>query len=751
MVCKAFRFWNAVGVVIFTASLWGCVKMGNVEGTGGSGGVWRGSGGFSAGTGGFFTGGTGGFLPRGSGGESSSTCGTPVGSGGSKVGMSASAPILSGVTTADTPPPAISGGTLLVLSNGTTAVAADPDRDRVYVVNIASASVITTVALHAGDEPGRLVEDGAGNVHVALRGGAAIATIDPTTGQVTMRRAACATPRGIAYAPSAGLLYLACASGELMVFTPTAATPAMTWTLDQDLRDVVIDGDRLLVTRFRSAEVLEVDAATGTITGRQRPPTFSNPLVHLGEAFEPAVAWRAAPLPGGGMVMAHQRGMNGKIIPTAGGYGGGETCGGIVHSCVSKMKRGGKAAAGPAFDGFVLPVDIAVSPSGNQVAMVAAGNGHASVGTARRLFITRTDDATQEWPGGCGADGQHGPSPFPLCPGSGTGGAIMVGPSVGTGGFVGTGGSIGSGGTSSGAGGSQGPGVMTSSAAGGTVGRDIPAQGTGASTGTTTVGCGQDPIDEGEPTAVAYAAEDVVLVQTREPAQLLIVRELSAGTTAKTIVSLSSESRADTGHALFHANSGGGLACASCHPEGHDDGRIWTFDCEGARRTQDPSGGLLGTEPFHWNGDMTNFQTLVQNVFVQRMSGPALPAEHVRALQGWIDRLPTLPPLRPSSASDSQVARGKALFESSSVGCASCHAGSALTNDMTVSVGTGATFQVPSLRGVGWRAPYMHDGCAATLDDRFTDATCGGGDQHGVTSHLTASDRADLIAYLQSL
>jgi len=74
-----------------------------------------------------------------------------------------------------------------------------------------------------------------------------------------------------------------------------------------------------------------------------------------------------------------------------------------------------------------------------------------------------------------------------------------------------------------------------------------------------------------------------------------------------------------------------------------------------------------------------------------------------------------------------------------------------LTNNNSVAVGTGEMFQVPSLRGVGWRAPYMHDGCAATLSDRFTDATCGGGDQHGMTSQLSEADRADLIAYLQSL
>lgn len=37
-----------------------------------------------------------------------------------------------------------------------------------------------------------------------------------------------------------------------------------------------------------------------------------------------------------------------------------------------------------------------------------------------------------------------------------------------------------------------------------------------------------------------------------------------------------------------------------------------------------------------------------------------------------------------------------------------------MSNQAIVNVGTGANFKVPSLLGVGSRAPYMHDGCAAT-------------------------------------
>ena len=46
-------------------------------------------------------------------------------------------------------PPAISGGTLRVLRDGHTAVAADPDRDRVYIVDLRHAGASPPRA-HAG-------------------------------------------------------------------------------------------------------------------------------------------------------------------------------------------------------------------------------------------------------------------------------------------------------------------------------------------------------------------------------------------------------------------------------------------------------------------------------------------------------------------------------------------------------------------------------------------------------------------------
>jgi cytochrome c peroxidase len=64
-------------------------------------------------------------------------------------------------------------------------------------------------------------------------------------------------------------------------------------------------------------------------------------------------------------------------------------------------------------------------------------------------------------------------------------------------------------------------------------------------------------------------------------------------------------------------------------------------------------------------------------------------------------------------------------------------------------VGTGGAFQTPSLRGVGARGPWLHDGRAATLTDRFYPQV--GGANHGSTAHLSNEDVRLLVGYLESL
>lgn len=169
------------------------------------------------------------------------------------------------VVKAATPPPPISGGTLLVMAGGHRAAVADPDRDLLDVVDLDNVVVTASIALQRGDQPGRLVDDAAGLVHVVLRGSGVVATIDPTAAAVRSRQAVCANPRGIAYDAKSNSVHVACVGGELVTLDATSGALRRQVTLDSDLRDVVVDGDRLFVTRFRAAEVLVV-AADGQIS-----------------------------------------------------------------------------------------------------------------------------------------------------------------------------------------------------------------------------------------------------------------------------------------------------------------------------------------------------------------------------------------------------------------------------------------------------------------------------------------------------
>jgi mono/diheme cytochrome c family protein len=628
-------------------------------------------------------------------------------------------------------PPAISGGTLLVLADGKTAVAADPDRDRIYVVDLSSRTLKLTIGLTVGDEPGRVIEDAAGRIHVALRHGGALLTADPTTGAVVSRRAVCAAPRGLAYDPATDLVHVACHDGSLVSLPAAGGDAVRTLQLDEDLRDVVVSGSTLLVSRFRAAELLTV-AADGTVSNRVELPAFSSNEARAGQLFTASVAWRTLPLPGGSVAILHQRGLVDQVQPIAGGYGGTNPCDAIVHPAITTVAADGTTQSGPALAGLVLAVDMAIAPDGQRLAVISTGNStNAIMGdTSGTLALTRvfvsdiasTTDSTI----GCQSDGTHGPcSPGGVVTGFGGVAGTEPGLPIPVGAGSGAAGSAGTGGDSF----------------GGTAPDAGIGSGTGGDVGST---CGvPDPTVPqvvGQPIAVAFDGAGNIVVQSREPAMLAFADGNN--------LTLSTLSKADTGHTLFHANSGGFLACGSCHSEGNEDGRTWNFNCEGTRRTQSVQTGLQGTEPFHWGGDEKSFPQLMTDVFVGRMSGPILSDDQGSALLSWLDAQPRAP--KPVPADPAAVTRGQALFASPLHGCAVCHTGPHFTNNLTMDVGTGGLFQVPSLIGVGSRAPYLHNGCAATLADRFEPA-CGGGDQHGITSTLTSAQIADLVAYLKTI
>jgi mono/diheme cytochrome c family protein len=248
-----------------------------------------------------------------------------------------------------------------------------------------------------------------------------------------------------------------------------------------------------------------------------------------------------------------------------------------------------------------------------------------------------------------------------------------------------------------------------------------------------------------EPVAVGFDSAGRLVAQSRLPAQI----QVRDGATVLVSIPLGNDPIVHTGHEIFHHPPDGGaaLACASCHPEGREDGRPWNFADIGVRRTQSLAGGIRDTAPYHWDGAMGSLAELMGDVFTERMGGPTLAQPRIDALAHWLDTVPL--PAPPDGLDPDAVARGREIFDGPTAACSTCHAGERLSNEATIDVGTGGAFQVPSLRGLAARAPYLHTGCAATLAERF-DPQCGG-TAHGNTADLTAAETADLVAYLETL
>lgn len=240
-------------------------------------------------------------------------------------------------------------------------------------------------------------------------------------------------------------------------------------------------------------------------------------------------------------------------------------------------------------------------------------------------------------------------------------------------------------------------------------------------------------------TSVGFRGSSIVAF-AREPAQLFIRPE---GGPHK-IIPLSWVSVQSTGHQMFHAGTPNRISCASCHPEGGEDGHLWNLP-EGPRRTPSLRGGLAGTEPFHWDGKLATMAALISDTLVTRMGGLNQSPARIAAELRWLDAQPRLASPWLNHAA---VLRGAALFASPAIGCSSCHAGAQGTNNANANVGTGEALQVPRMVELAYRAPFFHDGRVATLAGRF--ASVGGGDLHGQVSALRPDEIDDLVAYLKS-
>ncbi|MEY4577719.1 MAG: hypothetical protein RL701_2422 [Pseudomonadota bacterium] len=658
----------------------------------------------------------------------------------------------------------ISGGTLAISTDGVYAIAADPDRSRVSIADLRDGSV-KQVALLAGDEPGRVAVDARGFAYVALRRAGAVVSIRLQDGQLGNRVHACSAPRGLAL-QGTELLHVACADGKVVTLNAAvsgSAPPVLTWlrelNVGSDLRDVIVRGDGLLVSTFKQAGLIGIDAA-GVATPQaaaapfrvqvsQSVETRTNDGVPMIGGLVPRtmashVAWRSLEGSSGNVWMLHQGESLDEVdidhtseTPGASPYGGGGPFGcssGIVGNALTRVDATGQVVRTVPISSGVLTVDMAVtSRSGvEQIAVVQAGGVDPRAPRPQTVFggdgasIAPTSAPSGPFGFASGFPGINNALDGTALPQAFVDGAGTSQVSLFSDGEIGTLGTLGT----------------------------MAAPPSSCALGSRSFSV------LGQATAVAYTAQGDLVVQSREPAMLTWISRTNPFLASDTnfgnptrqgtdfgVIVLGGESVLDTGHELFHRDAGGGIACASCHAEGAEDGHTWTFSGIGARRTQALHIGLQGTEPFHWNGDESNLSELMKDVFVGRMGGVPQSVERLTGLSQWLF---ALQPPAPAELADSAAAlHGKTLFESAATGCASCHAGAKFTNNTSADVGTGGKLQVPSLRGVAYRAPFMHNGCASTLEARF-DPACGGA-QHGQVAQLTRSDVSDLVTYLKTL
>lgn len=580
----------------------------------------------------------------------------------------------------------LTGGTLTLLSDGVVAAAADPDRSLVAFVDLSLHRVRGTVKLPAGSQPTRSVEDGAGNLQVLLRGTGQVATLSPKTLTVEALEWVCAEPRGITWDGLRRRTLIACATGELI--SRPLEGPASVMRPGGELRDVMVRTSGVVVSTFRASQLSTVNAE-GVARALAVPPrvpfgVFENAPV----TFVPNTAWKTLALPSGALAMVHQRSVDGDVRSTtelAGPEFVTETTTTYVPRVVTHAYYGSTIV----MDSVDHTTERPICTTGVVRSAVTVFNPDGAVrGSHEVLGILPIDAAAS--PNGLElavvAAGNHQVTRVNL--------------------------------------------TAITSVEGRACG---PVQ-------TPTPSPADDAI--GQPTGVTYLPDGALLVHSRRPARLLV---LEPDNSVREAFWLPEDGPPETpGHALFHT-APKAVACASCHPEGGDDGHVWKLPGL-VRRTQPLTGGIARTAPYHWSGDRAEMRDIVNDTFVSRMGGSPQDTNVIADLTAFLDALPARVTSAPVGVE--RVNQGKSVF--AAVGCATCHGGPLLTNNASVDVGTGAVFQVPSLVGLGARAPYMHDGCATTMRERFTKPGCGG-TKHGDVSKLSAVELDALVDYLTTL
>lgn len=196
-------------------------------------------------------------------------------------------------------------------------------------------------------------------------------------------------------------------------------------------------------------------------------------------------------------------------------------------------------------------------------------------------------------------------------------------------------------------------------------------------------------------------------------------------------------------------------SCHTCHVDGHTNGSIFDTKNDGKYGTYKKALSLRGvskTGPWTWHGRHGDLRASVRSSLTTTLRGPEPTKDDLDALLAFLDTIDFVPPPgRPEE--EKSVRRGQALFRRKA--CDACHVPPDYTTDEIFLVGLEdygdpfRGFNPPSLRGVGRRSPYLHDGRAITLEQVFKyyhrPKKLNG------KPDFTEAELKDLIAFLNSL
>jgi DNA-binding beta-propeller fold protein YncE/mono/diheme cytochrome c family protein len=210
------------------------------------------------------------------------------------------------------------------------------------------------------------------------------------------------------------------------------------------------------------------------------------------------------------------------------------------------------------------------------------------------------------------------------------------------------------------------------------------------------------------------------------------------------------------GRVLFHLSdksiSQDGRACASCHPDGRDDGLVWATP-DGPRNPPMLAGRLDHAAPYGWLGSSADVPGHLKKTFA-RLGSAGLKDEDKAALVAYVLAMKPPPVEKPDLSQNPLALEGQHLFESDEAGCTGCHGDYGDTPDgLTHNVKSWASgdvrgaFDTPSLRFIGGTAPYFHDGRYASLRS-LLDHTRG---TMGQKKKLSPHELDALEAYVVSL